>query len=339
MDKSNVTNSAKVKYSVIVPVYNGEKTIARCIDSLVCPERKDYEIIIVNDGSSDNSKEICLQYCDMYPQVVYIEKENEGVSSARNIGLNVAKGEYITFLDSDDYIRGSYFDKLDGYLCDDFDFLMFGKIIFDGQKEKLCVLEESDTRNIKDTIDLVCKSLISQTLNFSCNKIFRADIINRYKIRFDEDLAIGEDKVFVVQYIMHISNARFINDPLYVISIENSDSLSRKKRENLCEQILKEQKLIFETVENSKFSTAIKKQLLGAVSFSYYRSAYTVMAELRKFDYDRGERLLKTKEICMAYSVRRNYVYSNWKHWLFSLPIRFHFVALIDLVLGIRKKI
>ena len=103
--------SKKIKYSIVVPVYNAQKTIKRCIDSIFNQSCKDYELILVDDGSKDSSLEICKNACIGVECVRIIQKENGGVSSARNLGMSVAKGEYITFVDSDDYLDSDYLDS------------------------------------------------------------------------------------------------------------------------------------------------------------------------------------------------------------------------------------
>ena len=100
------------RYSVIVPIYNAESTLLHCIDSLVKQPIADYELILVNDGSTDRSGDICWDYAARYPQIRYFQKENGGVSSARNLGLERAKGEYILFVDSDDYVEPDMYERL-----------------------------------------------------------------------------------------------------------------------------------------------------------------------------------------------------------------------------------
>src|SRR5690606_39722826 len=93
------------KVSIIVPIFNVEKYLKRCIDSLINQSYKKIEIILINDGSEDNSATICKQYAATYQQIVYIEQENQGLSGARNTGIKNSTGEYILFVDSDDYIE------------------------------------------------------------------------------------------------------------------------------------------------------------------------------------------------------------------------------------------
>ena len=105
-----------MKFSVIIPVYKAEYTLRRCVDSLINQNRSDAEIILINDGSPDSSGEICKEYAELYNQVKYIEKENGGVSTARNAGLSVATGEYILFVDSDDWIETDSYEHLLGLM-------------------------------------------------------------------------------------------------------------------------------------------------------------------------------------------------------------------------------
>lgn len=98
--------------SIIIPVYNIDKYIARCIDSILSQTLTDYEIILVNDGSSDKSLSICIEYAKKDFRIVVISQENGGASKARNSGIEVAKGKYITFIDGDDYIENSFLEKL-----------------------------------------------------------------------------------------------------------------------------------------------------------------------------------------------------------------------------------
>ena len=129
------------KISVIVPVYNTEKYIKKCLDSLINQTMKNIEIIVVNDGSNDHSEEIIKDYENKYPEMVkYYKKENGGLSSARNYGLEKAKGEYIAFVDSDDYIDKELFSKLDEYIDKNIDLIKFKTIkkYQDGKIERIC---------------------------------------------------------------------------------------------------------------------------------------------------------------------------------------------------------
>lgn len=100
------------KISIIVPVYNAERYLHRCIESILAQTFKDFELLLIDDGSKDNSGYICNEYAGKDERVKVWHKENGGVSSARNVGLDNVKGEWVTFVDSDDYISSNYFDNL-----------------------------------------------------------------------------------------------------------------------------------------------------------------------------------------------------------------------------------
>lgn len=102
----------KGKVSIIVPIYNVEKYLERCLMSLVSQTYTDKEILLINDGSTDHSGEICRNFADQYPQIRYFEKENEGPSIARNFGIQKAVGEFLSFVDSDDYIEQEMIERM-----------------------------------------------------------------------------------------------------------------------------------------------------------------------------------------------------------------------------------
>lgn len=115
-----------VKISVIVPIYNVEKQLSRCLESILKQEENDLEIILVNDGSPDNSGEIAKEYATRYPdKILYFEKENGGLSDARNFGIKHSSGKYLAFVDSDDYITENLFKDLEPYMEADYDMVKF----------------------------------------------------------------------------------------------------------------------------------------------------------------------------------------------------------------------
>lgn len=325
-----------IKYSVIIPAYNAEKTIKRCIDSLLQTSRDDIELILINDGSTDHTEEICMIYAEKNRNIRFFSKNNGGVSSARNVGLENAKGKYITFVDSDDFVKNDYFAILDKILRINPDFSILGKAVYDGANYISEPGAEKILDNANETTDFLSKALRKQQLNSPVNKVFSRKLIEDNEIRFDERLPIGEDKVFVVQYIMHVTSVVIIDYPIYVISVENSDSLSRKRRENLCHHILLEHKLLFQTINDSNLDESARKNYLNAILFSYYRSAYTVIAELHKMGYSKSRRLRDTKIICQSYNHFIKGKFGDLECILLSLPIRLYMCRTIDFMMSKR---
>lgn len=315
-------------YSVIIPAYNAEKTIERCLDSLLPQLPEDGEIILVDDGSVDRTLDICKEYTCRSDQLRVISKANGGVSSARNAGLDAAQGTYILFVDSDDIVTSDYFQQLRKATENEPDFVVFhmDDRSLKNRLETLCA-EQTETRRI------LGKAMRRQLLNCIWAKAFRRSIISENSLRFDERLSIGEDKVFVVWFSLMICSSYFSSAQIYVQCTDNMDSLSRKKRENLADEILLEHEMLFDAAKN-----ADDPSIVSAITFSYIRSAYSVIRELKKFSLSRAERLLRTREICEKYcSGLAELRYGSLKDWLISLPIRLRLVATIDAMLQLKS--
>lgn len=318
-----------MKFSVIVPAYQAENTISHCLDSLLAGIRNDAEILVVNDGSTDRTDEICLDYAARHPRIRYFYRDHSGVSGARNFALDHAQGEYIMFVDSDDYVTADFYDTIEGCLTPDCDFLMFGSYVCDGFMVQERCFRDQYADSAEKTARVLRRALTEQSLNPVHGKVFRSQIINDFAIRFDERLSIGEDKVFVVQYVVHAANVRMCSKSLYIMCIDNEESLSRRRRRDLCDHVLLEHRLLFDAVEGSPCERELKK----AVSFSYHRSAYSVIRELRKFGFSKQQRMEEIKEILRKYNrENRPYCYSL-NHWVLALPIRMELAGLIDFVL------
>lgn len=326
-----------IKFSVIIPAYNAEMTIDRCLSSILHSERNDVEVLVINDGSTDNTGEICRNVSKKDGRVKYYEKPNGGVSSARNKGIELASGEFVCFADSDDFVSPDYFEQLDRELQDNCDFLMFGKKIFDGTDYKYYDNKGCYCDNMQETVAFLCDALRKQLLNAPCDKVYKLSLIKKNDISFPEQLHIGEDKVFVVRYLMTVQSVKCINKPLYIISTENNNSLSRKAREDLCNSILLEHNMIFEAVMKSKLSEKYKKMYFSAINFSYYRSAYTVIAEMNKFDLSEKEKKNRIKDICRKYSSNSMKKYCALKDRIIAFPVEFKLVHFFVFMLKLRS--
>lgn len=324
-----------IKYSVIIPAYNAEKTIARCLDSILCYARNDVEILIVNDGSSDRTEEICLTYKPQKGTIRYFFKKNGGVSSARNLGLDNARGKYILFVDSDDYLCGDPFILADREMPVDKGMLISIPSISKKDLNGGAAIRLNGNNSVANVLSVLLKQ---QLLNAPCSKVFCNEVIKDSALRFDERLDIGEDKVFVLQYVVRTLTATVCNECFYSISTENPESLSRKKRDDLCESVMLEHELLFSAVEESQLAEQIKRVYKRAVGYSFHRSAYTVIAELRKFDMSRSERIARTKKIMASYSSRKRVLYYNTAHFFFAIPIKLRLAGLVDTIITFTKK-
>ena len=211
---------SKYKVSIIVPVYGVEKYIDKCLDSLVKQSLKEIEIIVVNDGTKDNSQKIIDKYVKKYPDKIksYI-KENGGQGSARNYGLKKAMGEYIGYVDSDDFVEKDMYKKLyNKAIENDYDIVVCGNYN---------VSEDYKTKNIDTFTNYYNTDL--ENLFFGkmavWNKIYKRDILIKNKLEFKEKVWY-EDLAFTLKTVMNSNTFAFIDEPLYDYLIREGSTMN-----------------------------------------------------------------------------------------------------------------
>lgn len=211
------------KISVIVPVYNVEQYLRRCVDSILAQTFTDFELILVNDGSTDNSGDICDEFAKLDQRVVTIHQNNQGVSAARNAGLDIAIGEYITFIDSDDYVSEVFLQLL---YNNEYDLIVSGIKCIDVSKIGF-QRTQSDSEIIiyKNNIDFF--SLFTSTIMHSpVAKLFKRDIISK---RFNCNISWGEDTVFVIDFLENITSLIILNNiDYFYVRYNNESTLSTR---------------------------------------------------------------------------------------------------------------
>lgn len=190
-----------VSVSVIVPAYNAEKTLNRCLDSLLNQTIKDIEIIVVDDGSTDGSPQICDEYAERYG-ITAVHKTNGGVSTARNRGMEEARGKYLMFCDSDDWVEENYVEAFYSRMEETgTDLTVGGLIVNDTAKKQVIVKDGGTTESCciskKDFYELRNKDLLA----FPVNKMYLKSLIKEKNIQFREGLSECEDLIFNLQYI------------------------------------------------------------------------------------------------------------------------------------------
>lgn len=212
-------NETTPKISVIVPVYKAEEYLHRCVDSILAQTFQDFEVLLIDDGSPDRSGEICDEYARKDRRVRVFHKENGGVSSARNMGLDHARGEYICFVDSDDWVELSYLDTI-MRKSGNADIMFFA---FSWHYEDGCVKTMTYGNKYTEGVDEIEKCIFflrenCTELNFfgyTWNKVFRSDVIRSNHIKFVEDLDTSEDEVFTLDFCLKVNNIKVIPDVLY----------------------------------------------------------------------------------------------------------------------------
>lgn len=222
------------RVSVIIPCYNAEKTIDKCLKSVLNQTYTELEIICVNDGSTDDSLNIIKKYAIQDPRVHIINKKNEGVSLARNAGIKIATGKYIEFLDSDDWISSNFVKIMMEEFCkNNVDLVICGYQSTNGGINK-----SLPYNNMKISEVMVDFSEIysSTYLNPPWNKLYKKELLNGLK--FNENICLGEDLIFNLEYLRKCSNICLLPETLYYYSVANSNSLTSKSySENILEQL------------------------------------------------------------------------------------------------------
>lgn len=226
--------SEKPFISIIVPVYNVEKHLCACIDSLVNQSYQNKEIILVDDGSKDNSPCMCDNYAAAYPFIKVIHQENAGVAKARNRGLDVAIGEYIVFVDSDDMLKSNYLDLVyDSMVKYGSAYVSCAFVGFVGNMETTVfdyLKDEGDCINTDRYLSIMATYQAGAYWGANWGKLFQKRIIDAHNIRFESNILFAEDFRFNLEYLMHVEKISIIHEPIYIYRIDTSDSLSKKKR-------------------------------------------------------------------------------------------------------------
>lgn len=208
--------------SIIVPVYNAEKTLKRCVNSIINQLYKDWELLLVDDGSTDDSSIICDEYAQQDGRIKVFHKQNGGVSSARNVGLDNAIGEWVTFIDSDDWIEKRMLNILN--IVSNVD-LICCYYVAEGWKE--WVSEPYKDKIYKDNMmsEFLTECLLKSV--FIWGKFLKKELIEKYKMRFDTNLSLYEDTLFIYSYICYIKSVQTFSDSFYHYD-KNESSLSKR---------------------------------------------------------------------------------------------------------------
>lgn len=323
----------ELRYSVIIPIYNAETTLSKCLDSLAEQVRADTEILLIDDGSADSSSEICKAYTDAFPQFLYYYQENTGVSKARNVGLDMARGDFILFVDSDDYVSQGYFSSIDHLaVTQEADLAMFRARHF-GIRSFESPIEAGEWNDIAASAK-ICDWMREQVLNSLWSKVFKREIIQKNHLRFDETLTIGEDLSFVFAYSLNARRVICDTTVLYHVREENKNSLSRRRIDDLPDKLLRSDDVMRYALKQANLDKQHYRIFQRALARNYYRSAYSA-AKQWKDEMDTQRRRKKILEICNLFSKKR-VAPGNIENALISLPVQWHMTGLIDLLIRLR---
>lgn len=213
----NAQQDNMTRISIVVPVYNAAHTLDRCVSSL-SQQKGNLQIILVNDGSTDNSLAMCLTWAQCDARIEVVSQDNAGVSTARNRGLDRCLGEWVCFVDSDDYLEPDACEKLRSIINNSqTDMVMFGHVVEDATHSSPVIRQETDNLTIVDRDEALRLTLSSHGYKgYIWNRMYRTSVINAQpRIRFSEEAHYCEDLLFNVAYAKRVSSVALTDNVLY----------------------------------------------------------------------------------------------------------------------------
>ena len=317
-----------IKVSVIVPIYNVEKFLPKCIESIINQEHDNLEIILVDDGSPDKCGDICDQYKNRDDRIVVIHKYNAGVSSARNTGIENATGDYVCFIDGDDFVMPDYVSYMLKLAIENQADISLTTEMFGNYDEKQTENERLRTWDAEDAVE----AILCYQVPIGCYcKLIKKEIIR--KVRFMPEIFIGEGFNFNVDAFQHSARIVASNRKIYYYRRDNPTSAMTKFSINKCEcglhalEIIK-QKLIFhsERIEN-------------AWKFANWRthSDFYDMFKLAKAEKEFPDIFRKCKKVTRRDALSAFLVPTNRKNRIRAVIMRFY-PSIVPEVMKLRKE-
>lgn len=329
--------------SVILPVYNAAKYLTGMLDSLaVQTVKNEMQIILVDDGSTDGSAQLCDEFASRHTDTVVIHRKNGGVSAARNAGIKEASGKYIGFVDADDTVAPDYYEKLlNAAKSKNCDMAMSGfTLVYEGDHRPVLPFKEGDFFEGKDISDRITRKMLSDgSLNSVWSKIFRRSIIEENSIEFPQDIKIGEDKHFVLGFLAHCSNAIYAgNCGYFYINVATSAMHSDSKMQELLKTDDDEMQIFISLGLDEKTVRTEKSAFLFSELADFLQRCYTHNRKNAKEAIQRhfaDEELMK-KIDCATEYIKQN---SGTVYTLLAIAFAKRSVPMTLAVLWLQKKI
>lgn len=306
----------KKMVSIIVPVYNAEEWIKRCLNSITAQTVfEDLEVIMIDDGSTDASPQIIDEYCAEYPSFTGIHIKNQGVSNARNVGIEAAEGEYLAFVDADDYIDDDYFEVMINKCRTGADIVCSGFVVeYPNRSVSRCSPSQGQLDQEKTLEEFLKGDVIDPNVT---DKLFRREVVDQ--IRFDCRFRIAEDKYFLFQCLKRVKSAYILSCSKYHYVMNDTSAcrsaFSEKKMDSLkvAELVSKEIKTeyprMFKLAKSMEMDVACR--VLGEMYMYGIPEEYSDMYK-------------ELKKKIRGYSIREKRSYSSKKHFLAFLAARIH---------------
>ena len=319
-----------MRYSLIVPLYNREDTIRACLDSLLSQTISDYEIIIVDDGSTDNSGKIADEYAQNHEKIKVIHKQNGGASSARNVGIDNASGEYILFPDSDDKYEKNLLDEVDKFYGNDL--IVFGyNTVYSKVVEKTQIVDNFITTNEESIQKILMRIDSTGAFNVPWNKAYKKQLIG--ELRF-ENYMQSEDLIFNCAYYKKVSSVALLDEVLYNYIRQEDVSLATKYNPRLIEQVKrsnKERRELYEflQIDDVESKVILAKKEVG-FSFSLVPNIFRRGNGLKaKQKYMQLKQIVKDKELKKQIKLAKRKDF-NGKFFSFHIKLGNGLIAFIN---------
>lgn len=255
--------------SIIIPIYNSESTLKKCIDSILAQDFTDYELILISDGSSDNSNDIAMKYSNLFSQISFYDLTHRGVSAIRNFGIEQAKGNYITFVDADDYLEPcTYKQVMDAIITTNTNIIIYGYFT---EKDNITTPIVYTSTQIS-----VCNNILQQLFiedsigGFVWNKVYSKNAISN--IRFNPHISICEDLLFNFEILSNKANQCYcLPIPLYHYYQGNSVTSSQNYFDsNLKFKYKPAFDLIINKIEDTSLKSAVMDKYTSILQYSMY---------------------------------------------------------------------
>ncbi|MGM9658373.1 MAG: glycosyltransferase family 2 protein [Eubacteriales bacterium] len=217
-----------MKFSIIIPVYNSAEFLHKCLLSILNQKYKDYELILVDDGSTDNSYDICSEYAGKFDNIRLLRQKNNGPSVARNNGIQAASGDYITFVDSDDWVMPSYFPCLEEAVLQSPDLVFFGRFYLRGSNQVDTAFPEGKLTSRSQIIDFLTRNYYQGDLHSCTNKVFSRRLFADGELRFPESTVVEEDLQFVLLALDRSETLVSLPESLYYYNRRGSGSVTTR---------------------------------------------------------------------------------------------------------------
>ncbi|MBO6195202.1 MAG: glycosyltransferase family 2 protein [Bacilli bacterium] len=325
-------NNKNILISIIIPCYNSSNTIRKCIDSIINQSYKNLEIIIIDDGSKDNTFDICKEIQKKDNRIKLFKKNNSGVSATRNFGVSHANGDYVTFVDSDDYLEFDCYERITKSIniCN-YDFIRYNfKYDFEKTNNNLHLLINGDISSIDEKLlvkTVICSSSIYPT--YSPLLIIKKNIAKN--IVFDEKLSYLEDKDYYLSLIEKTKKGYFLDEKKYIVTI-NNESASRniKNSKNNIRSIL----ALMDKIKNyylyEQYSDIINASLVSNICYMLPNTMIDSFSECKRITNE----IINNKNINNVYrDLAKNELSFKDKVIIFTLKNKFKILLYILLII------